>query len=454
MIGASLLGISQWFAAKERPPHLKVIAPDDAPNDTYRYLWYAGGAEPGPGRRRRAEVPGVESEYALAARHEWFDDFWRAHAITQGDIEDIARSGLPALLSTGWDSYLVDGASRAYTWMREAGASDRVRLVIGPWRHGSTFSDNPRQEYELGPGVRPSPGFDIQLSWLETWLRDGEGPLEPAPPVLIYVQGPDEWRYEHNWPLPDERRARLYLSGRPSGTSASLNDGSLAAGAQPEPASAVYEYVPGKSANPVNVSAPKMQMVADGEPIALDEVLPAGSRRPHGRLLLDKRHYESDALTWTSDVLREPAEVTGYPHLTVWARVSRPDALLVAELMDVAPDRDGDGWGPVQVTRGYLRAEAQFSRTGPTALRPADVYRFEIPLSPTAYVVPAGHRIRVVVQGAPVDPAVDLSWQGPGLPPEPFSVEILSGRDYASYLDLPVIGTELPLLPSGAWMLM
>jgi predicted acyl esterase len=111
--------------------------------------------------------------------------------------------------------------------------------------------------------------------------------------------------------------------------------------------------------------------------------------------------------------LPQPVEVTGYPRLVVWARVSR---------------------------------------TRPTPLRPADVYRFEIPLSPTAYVVPAGHRIRVVVQGAPVDPAVDLSWQGPGLGAEPFSVEILGGRDYASYLDLPVIGIDLSLLPSGAWM--
>jgi putative CocE/NonD family hydrolase len=439
MAGASLLGISQWLAALERPPHLKVVVPDDSPNDTYRYLWYQAGAEPGPGRRRRGEVPGVESEYGIAAAHEWFDDFWATHAATRQDIENLARSGLPALLSSGWDSYMVDAASRAYTWMREAGAGMRVRLVIGPWRHGGIFSSNPREDYALGPTVRPHTGFDIEMSWLDTWLADGAGPLESAPPVLIYVQGADEWRYEDNWPLPDERRTRLYLSGAVSGTSVSLNDGSLSS-ALPSLVSATFEYVPGKAANPVNVSAPKMQMVADAEPVALEETLPEGASRPHGRLLMDKRHYEADALTWTSSVLSQPVEVTGYATLTVWARVSRPDALFVAELMDVAPD--GDGWAPVQVTRGYLRADAQFSRTGPTSLQPQDVYRFEIPLSPTAYVVPAGHRIRVVVQGAPVDPAVDLSWQGPGLPAEPFSVEILSGEGYGSFLDLPLIGID------------
>src|SRR5207237_134968 len=56
------------------------------------------------------------------------------------DIEELARSGLPALTSTGWDSYLVDAASRAFTWMRAAGAGPRARLVIGPWGHAAMFS--------------------------------------------------------------------------------------------------------------------------------------------------------------------------------------------------------------------------------------------------------------------------------------------------------------------------
>ena len=50
----------------------------------------------------------------------------------------------------------------------------------------------------------------------------------------------------------------------------------------------------------------------------------------------------------------------------------------------------------------------------------------------------------MVLQGAPVDPAIDLSWQGPGLPEEPFGVEVLSGQGYASYLDLPLIGDGGP----------
>jgi predicted acyl esterase len=114
---------------------------------------------------------------------------------------------------------------------------------------------------------------------------------------------------------------------------------------------------------------------------------------------------------------------------------------LVAELTDVAPGRAG-AWTSTQITRGYLRAQAQFSRTGPTALAPDDVYRFEIELQPTSYVVPAGHRVRFAVQGAAIDPALDLAFQGPGLGRHPFTVTVHTGPDHASYAEIPFIGAD------------
>jgi putative CocE/NonD family hydrolase len=442
MAGASLLGISQWLAARQRPPHLVVVAPDDSPNDTYSYLWYVGGMEPGPGRKGRAEVPGVESEYGQAAAHPWADDFWRERAVSRADIQDLARSSLPALTSTGWDSYMVDAGSRAFTWMRAAGAGGRARLVIGPWRHGGMFSAD-AMAGEIAPGeqIRPFTGSEIQLMWFDRWLRGEHNGSDTEPPVQIFVQGPDQWRYEHDWPLPDERRVRLFLGDAPSGTAASRNDGSLARDLPAAPARAGYDFDPATARNPAAVSMPRVTMVADGDPVIADTVLPPGAQRINGRLIIDKTPYEAQALTWTSTVLARPAEITGYPRLVLWAQVSRPDADFIAELTDVAPGPDG-GWTSTQITRGYLRARAQFSATGPTDLDPGDVYRFDIELQPTSYVVPAGHRIRFTVQGAAIDPAIDVSWHGPGLGEYPFSVTVHTGPDAASYAEIPVIGDD------------
>ena len=442
MIGASLLGISQWLAAKERPAHLAVVVPDDSPNDTYRYLWYLGGMEPGPGRRARAEVPGVESEYGIAVSHPWFDDFWRQRAMLREDVETLARDGLPALTSGGWDSYMIEATSRAFTWMRRAGAGPRARLVIGPWRHAGMFHASDSVTYDVAPGsmIRPYTGFELQLRWLDRWLREEENGVDAEPPVLIFVQGPDQWRYEHDWPLPDERRIRLYLSGTPSWTVASRNDGTLTAEPPEGQDEASYSFDPASSRNPVAVTMPTLTMVADGLPTLKETILPAGARREHGRLIMDKSGYEAQAVTWTSPVLAQPTEITGFPRLVLWASVSRPDADFIAELTDVAPRGDGT-WSSTQITRGYLRASAQFSRSGPTELAPGDVCRYEIELQPTSYVVPAGHRLRFAVQGAAIDPAIDVSWHGPGLGEHPYTVTIRTGPGYASYAEIPVIGS-------------
>jgi putative CocE/NonD family hydrolase len=442
MVGASLLGISQWFAAKERPAHLTVVVPDDSPNDTYRYLWWAGGMPPGPGRRARAEVPGVESEYALAAAHPWLDDFWRERAVTREDVQELARSGLPALTSTGWDSYVVDAASRAHTWLREGGAGPRARLVIGPWGHAAMFSDTSMTGDEPpGALIEPYRGADLQRMWLDRWLRDagdGGAELDALPPVQIFVQGPDRWRFEPDWPLPDERRVVLQLSADRSGTSASRNDGNAGTAPDPAGATAIYEYDPATAANPVAVSQRRMVLSPDAPPRVERPDLPAGASRPYGRLLMDKSGYERAALTWTTRVLAHPCEITGYPVVEFRAAVSHPDAAFVVELTDVAPD--GTGWTSTQITRGYLQADAAFSRTGPTAVDPTEVRPYRIELSPTSYVVPAGHRLRVVLQGAAIDPALDLAWQGPGLCPHPYTITVHTGPDRSSLVELPVIG--------------
>ena len=71
-----------------------------------------------------------------------------------------------------------------------------------------------------------------------------------------------------------------------------------------------------------------------------------------------------------------------------------------------------------------------------------DVHRFEIELQPTSYVVPAGHRIRFAVQGAAIDPSLDLAFQGPGLGLHPFTVTVHTGPGHASYAEIPFIGDD------------
>lgn len=225
MFGASLLGIVQYLGAREAPPSLKVILPDDAGSDNYWHLWHPGGMSTGPGRAARQSVSGAEEEYPLAAAHPNFDAFWRERTVLSDDMEAITRRGVSVFLTSGWDSYLLS-STKSYEWLEAGNPGKRLKMFIGPWGHGIFMSP---ESPPAGPAVLPYTGFEYGLMWLDRWLKGVANGVDEEPPVLIYVQGPNEWRFEQDWPLPDERRVHLWFRETVRGTDAGLNDGTLSA---------------------------------------------------------------------------------------------------------------------------------------------------------------------------------------------------------------------------------
>lgn len=430
MVGASLLGLAQYLAAREAPPSLKVILPDDAGSDNYWYLWYPGGMNAGRGRAGRRAVGGAESEYPAALAHRDFDAFWRERTVQPQDLEAIARRGIAVFLTSGWDSYLL-GSAKSYEWLKSGAPGKRLKMFIGPWAHGVFMGPQPPI---TGPGVLPFSGFDYCVLWLDRWLKGIANGVDEEPPVLLYVQGPDEWRFEDDWPLHDEQRVRLYLRDGPSGTGGGLNDGALSSSPPASDGSVMYHYSPEGPYNAASVTAisrPKM----------------------------DKTRYEAHGLAWTSAPLVVPTEMTGYPRITFWASLSSTDTDFVVEVTDVGPHENSVRLMSLQVTRGYLNAMRYFSRSDPQPLVPGRPYRFALELYPTSYVFRAAHRIRVTLQGsafdphaiapavqppgfAGLDPGLLATPQGPELNARPARVSIFQDAEHPSFVDLPITGTE------------
>src|SRR5690348_8213815 len=168
MVGASLLGLVQYLAAREAPPSLQVILPDDAGSDNYWYLWYPGGMRPGPGRAARQAVLGAQNEYALAVAHPTYDAFWRERTVQAEDLAAIARRGVAVFLTSGWDSYLI-GSTKSYEWLKAGNPGRRLKMLVGPWSHGVLMSPDPPL---IGPEVMPYSGFEYCVMWLDRWLKD------------------------------------------------------------------------------------------------------------------------------------------------------------------------------------------------------------------------------------------------------------------------------------------
>ena len=209
MVGPSLLGIAQWLTAKEAPPSLKAIVPQVACGDCYGLLWYPAGMMPGPGREARKLSPGAEAEYETAIQHRNLDDWWRERTTLDSDVKAIAARGVAAFISGGLDDYITPGNLRAY----EAFDSSRKRLLLAPHAHGWQIAF--LQE--------------LQVQWLDHWLKGTDNGTERAPKVILYVKGVDRWRYEADWPIPDAHRTKLFLQAGHSQTIDSLNDGALTA---------------------------------------------------------------------------------------------------------------------------------------------------------------------------------------------------------------------------------
>jgi predicted acyl esterase len=395
MVGPSLLGISQWLTAKEAPPSLKAIVPQVACGDCYGLLWFPDGMLPGPGREARKLSPGAEAEYTTATQHRNLDAWWRERTTLAEDHAAIAARGVAAFISGGLEDYISPANIRAYEQFNAPGA--RKRLLLAPHAHG--WQIDYLQE--------------LQVQWLDHWLKGVDNGVETAPRVILFVKGANRWRYEADWPIADAKPVRLYMQPGKSRSIASLNDGGLASRPGGAGEAAVLPYTPG--------AGPSL-------PVLLSATLgrPAGDQRPD----------EEKVLTWTTAPLPVATEVTGYPHVSLWAASSAADGDMVFSLNDVAPDGVS-----TQIVQGYLNGPHAASLSDPRPLIPGQAQRFELDLLPTAYVLQPGHRIRLALAGAArAVPGMPFP-QGPGASPAAFTWTVLQDAEHPATLELPVVGT-------------
>ena len=84
--------------------------------------------------------------------------------------------------------------------------------------------------------------------------------------------------------------------------------------------------------------------------------------------------------------------VSGTPEVTLRASVdNRNAANLTAVLVDYGPD------APVMITRGWMDVQNRSGAGRSTPIRQGREYDFSFDLQPDDYVVPAGHRLGLVV---------------------------------------------------------
>ena len=437
MIGGSYVGLTQWQAAVEQPPHLVAIAPHFSSANYHRGWTYQGGAfdlwfalswiarDLAPDTlQRRLEADGMPTDqvrqevdaFVAEGRHklldewvrqlpladfaafrrngniaayydEWlarpgYDDYWAAL-----DIETkYPRIRVPALITSGWYDIFQEGTIRTFVGMRATGGSDAARqgtkLIMRALCHLCP-EDTTAGDLDFGPENALDLGA-TRVRWFDHWLKGMDNGIQNEPPVQLFVMlPPDEgvtgggfWVTADEFPPPDAVATRFYLRSGGKANSAA-GDGVLTGEGPGGPADG-YTYDPG---NPVPT--------VGGNMCCANDLAPSGA--------FDQREVErrDDVLVYSTAPLPEDLAIIGPVQVELWAASSARDTDFTAKLVDV--HRDGYAHN---VSEGIIRARYRNSDRVASWITPGAAHDYTVDLGYTATVFRQGHRIRLEISSS------------------------------------------------------
>jgi putative CocE/NonD family hydrolase len=377
MWGYSHGGMTTLAVASRRPPHLEAIFPIMGLTDLERDLVHPAGLRGGIGMFGQLGVFDVlcallpllrdsdRQEYENLWRERldlfvpWIVDAWKhgpGSEIWRSRSIDPSQIAVPSLCVAGWNDPFCSAMFSAYEQIRAP-----KRLIVGPWLH--MFPDSSR--------VEPVNSMSLACAWWDRWLADEENPASSAAEEpAIYIRG-DRARWVQTAQWPPAQAGTLTLRAATGGRLIQ------------EPSGPVADCgIPGEEAGLHVVTHS-----ADPTVGALNGL----SRVPVNCLGYPPDQHEDDnrSVVFTSAPLSAPVLLTGRACVTLLLDPASTASQCSMRITDV----DQRGRSTI-ITTGLLNLSGQAPAevSGP---RVESTY-----MTPTAYSVPPGHRIRLALAGA------------------------------------------------------
>ncbi|MBW4562558.1 MAG: CocE/NonD family hydrolase [Mojavia pulchra JT2-VF2] len=358
MYGFSYQGMTQLYAAANKPAALKTICPAMIGYDLYADWAYEGGTfclqsnlawaiqlatETARLRgdktahqalftaSRNLSLTNPEILQHLAPEsfyHEWLANSQPDAAYWEelSPKRYLQTVDLPMFHIGGWFDTYLRGTLHLYKDI--AGRSHTPQhLLVGPWAHlpwGRKVG-----AVDFGPKAA-SPVDKMQVRWFDQFLKDVDTGLLHESPVCLFEMGTNIWRTFPNFPTPMYKIYFLSTTGL-----ASIREDSGTLNPSPQP--------PVPNTFDVLVHDPWRPVPALGGHAAL---LAGMFERSH----LDSR---SDVLTYTSETLAADLHLAGDVVVEIWCSADQPSYDLCAVLSEVHPD--GQAYN---LTQGYVHCQA------------------------------------------------------------------------------------------------
>ena len=419
MYGGSFIGMTQWRAAAQHPPHLSGIAPYvpiypgwDIPNTngipqawTAVILGYVSGrslnldfvANPNYWQGKMLEQyaayrPFSELDDAIGSAS---DDWWMAdehgqklslmkewlnhvgdeafNLAAQPKSQDYADMNFPVLTATGDFDDDQPGALRYYrNYVAHAQptALAKTFLVIGPWDHLGT--QHPEKEID-GISIPPAAVIDmnkLHADWYDWVLGRGPQPTFLREPVAYFMMGAGEWRYAKTLEAASSGATINFFLSALEGTPKDVfHSGSLLL----EP--------PG--------SEPPATIVSD--PHELPE-LAVAQYATNEDLTSQFRGFEKRAISFHSEPFAQDTEVAGQMRLKLIVQADATDFDLWAQVLMVRADGSTENLG-----EDIRRARFRNSVFKAELLKPGEVVEVPFEFNWKARKIPAGARLRLTI---------------------------------------------------------
>ncbi|WP_323027729.1 CocE/NonD family hydrolase [Gelidibacter japonicus] len=300
-----------------------------------------------------------------------------------GLYHDTMEIGAPSFWFASWYDVSITPNLALFNHVRNNSKDPEIRenqyLVIAPTLHCAytRATENTIVGQRSVGDARLN--YDEQIyAWWDLWLKGETNDFKKnTPRVQYYTMGSNEWKSAEEWPPADTKMTTYYLNS--NGKANTLNgNGTLTKkkATRDNPDSFVYDPM-----NPVNSLG--------------GNVCCTGNAVQGGAFDQQKAEENPNILVYTTDVLTEGIEVTGFIESTLYVSSDAKDTDFTIKLIDVYPD--GTAYN-LDETIQRVRYREGYDKE--VFMEEGKVYKVDLTPMATSNYFKKGHRIRIVVSSS------------------------------------------------------
>ena len=302
---------------------------------------------------------------------------------TGGLYHDDMDFGVPSFWFASWYDVSITPNIALFNHVRANASDPEIRdnqyLVIAPTLHcrfTRATENTIVGERSVGDARL---NYDEQIyAWFDLWLKGAANDFkETTPRVQYYTMGSNKWQHAETWPPENTSMVTYYLHSEGSANSL-YGDGSLST------------RKPVKS-KPDNFTYDPMNPVPSygGNVCCTGNAVKGGS--------FDQQHMETrnDILVYTTEVLEEGLEVSGFIESTLYVSSDAKDTDFTIKLIDVYPD--GSAYN-LDETIQRVRYREGYDKE--VFMEDGEVYEVDLTPMSTSNYFKKGHRIRIEISSS------------------------------------------------------